>query len=298
MTTPTTTTTELPPRRHAFQRSSTWQRVAVVVFIASVGLHWAATAPLEIIWLTVGYLCLVLLCLSLWLRVSTLDPSGNATAGHSYKCRSCAKEVEGFDHHCVFLNTCIGDGNYKTFLALVASLAGLELFHCLAAGRTLARRPDRLLALASALASAALAAPLLALLAFHFYVRVCLGTTTYGWLLERRRDTLEEIEAKHFDQRRERRERARRAEYDYWLEEQAARKSANKKKTADDGDIELGHVRNPIPDDPRARRRPPALPPDTPDAESVDLPRSTLCESPVSSDSDDDSLVAARRSLV
>ncbi|BBN00402.1 palmitoyltransferase ZDHHC1/11 [Marchantia polymorpha subsp. ruderalis] len=42
---------------------------------------------------------------------------------HSKHCRACDKCVDGFDHHCRWLNNCIGKKNYKTFVAvMVASL--------------------------------------------------------------------------------------------------------------------------------------------------------------------------------
>jgi hypothetical protein len=34
-------------------------------------------------------------------------------------CRRC---VEGYDHHCDWLNTCIGKGNYKRYLAFISVL--------------------------------------------------------------------------------------------------------------------------------------------------------------------------------
>lgn len=36
-------------------------------------------------------------------------------------CRTCNKCVEGFDHHCSWLNNCIGRKNYKFFFHLVTS---------------------------------------------------------------------------------------------------------------------------------------------------------------------------------
>ncbi|KAL2653241.1 hypothetical protein R1flu_021369 [Riccia fluitans] len=41
----------------------------------------------------------------------------------SKHCRACDKCVDGFDHHCRWLNNCIGKKNYKTFVAvMIASL--------------------------------------------------------------------------------------------------------------------------------------------------------------------------------
>lgn len=42
---------------------------------------------------------------------------------HSSKhCRACDKCVTGFDHHCVWLNCCIGERNYLQFIFLLISV--------------------------------------------------------------------------------------------------------------------------------------------------------------------------------
>ncbi|RLN41126.1 putative S-acyltransferase [Panicum miliaceum] len=40
---------------------------------------------------------------------------------HSKHCRVCDKCVDGFDHHCRWLNNCVGKRNYKRFFILMAS---------------------------------------------------------------------------------------------------------------------------------------------------------------------------------
>ncbi|KAJ3300945.1 hypothetical protein HDV03_001582, partial [Kappamyces sp. JEL0829] len=42
-------------------------------------------------------------------------------------CKTCNKCVEGYDHHCIFMSTCIGSKNYRHFLGAIslASLVGL-----------------------------------------------------------------------------------------------------------------------------------------------------------------------------
>ena len=46
----------------------------------------------------------------------------------SRHCRICNKCVEDFDHHCKWLNTCVGKKNYRFFLALIAAVATETLF--------------------------------------------------------------------------------------------------------------------------------------------------------------------------
>ena len=42
-------------------------------------------------------------------------------------CWSCCKCVAGFDHHCPWLNTCIGDKNYCCFAVAIIALFGTLL---------------------------------------------------------------------------------------------------------------------------------------------------------------------------
>ena len=38
-------------------------------------------------------------------------------------CGACNKCIDGFDHHCGWLNTCVGEKNYRSFLVLLASVS-------------------------------------------------------------------------------------------------------------------------------------------------------------------------------
>ncbi len=37
----------------------------------------------------------------------------------SRHCRACVRCVENFDHHCMWINNCIGSKNYRIFIAMI-----------------------------------------------------------------------------------------------------------------------------------------------------------------------------------
>ena len=44
-------------------------------------------------------------------------------------CGSCNRCVEGFDHHCRWLNNCVGKANYKLFFRLIIMVFLITLLH-------------------------------------------------------------------------------------------------------------------------------------------------------------------------
>ncbi|GJN13157.1 hypothetical protein PR202_ga31497 [Eleusine coracana subsp. coracana] len=63
---------------------------------------------------------------------------------NSKHCRVCDKCIDGFDHHCRWLNNCIGKTNYKGFFVLMASavLLGISTYDYIIALREQEEQPE------------------------------------------------------------------------------------------------------------------------------------------------------------
>ncbi|GIL42002.1 hypothetical protein Vafri_66 [Volvox africanus] len=102
-------------------------------FVEDAGVRWFLVAL---------YSVLVVAIVALDLYTSYLDPSDpgltGATDGEffcglcqasvarsSKHCRACDRCVEGFDHHCKWLNNCVGARNYWHFFVLISSTVSL-----------------------------------------------------------------------------------------------------------------------------------------------------------------------------
>jgi len=105
-------------------------------------------------------------------------------------CRRCDKCVAGFDHHCLWLNTCIGVGNYRAWVVFVVSLCLWTLLSFCLAVSALCRsrhiRSRRLavghrpMVFATGAFSALATVWLVILLVLHAYLAI-VGMTTWEW---------------------------------------------------------------------------------------------------------------------
>lgn len=106
----------------------------------------------------------------------------------AHHCSSCGYCVDVYDHHCIWLNACVGIGNYPHFVTFVASVVGVSLmcigigvFHVAEEGV----RGSPLLLMIAIYAFLGVGFPGL-LLVFHTWVMLT-GTTTLEWINSRRR---------------------------------------------------------------------------------------------------------------
>lgn len=112
----------------------------------------------------------------------------NLKAKHCGQCNRC---TEGFDHHCKWLNNCIGEKNYKLFVVLVVLLNLDKVFLLFFVINSLVRSYSNEqfgLFTGQFLLGTETFCVLgfcLNLLIFHIYLK-CSGITTYQYLLRRR----------------------------------------------------------------------------------------------------------------
>jgi len=182
-----------------------------------------------------GVLMVLLFCS--WLKVSLADPSASAKESNQAAqgplgapvgslcpdckidmapgmkhCKLCLKCVGGFDHHCLYLNTCVAKDNYKSFfctLCLVIALVACQLvsaFTVLTAAEgtdnwdsaALTFGDFRTLSILLGIGLVfpfIVVLPTIALTLFHVYL-LLRGTTTYAFLIARRETAAENARKK------------------------------------------------------------------------------------------------------
>lgn len=126
-----------------------------------------------------------------WVRSKWCTTCQSYRPPRSSHCRICDCCIEGIDHHCSYLNNCIGSRNYRTFFAfLVSSCLDLmlmiggsiwKLFFDLEHGqKILDNLRSNPIDIFVAAISILLLIPILALLGYHIYLTInCLTTVEY-----------------------------------------------------------------------------------------------------------------------
>jgi palmitoyltransferase len=107
--------------------------------------------------------------------------------------------IPDLDHHCTWLNTCVGSANYGRFLSLAslcASAHGLGAAASVLAALEGGGGGAAPLHAAAAFLSACLCVSSASLLAFHAYLILWLDMTTYDWMLHERKKDVERAKRK------------------------------------------------------------------------------------------------------
>jgi hypothetical protein len=121
----------------------------------------------------------------------------------SRHCRACDRCVEDFDHHCMWINNCVGGLNYRAFLAMILSAFSNLLLYVLALiTLTVHSAPSSFLpAFAAAWVSGSINSIfvllLINLILLHLYL-INKGISTYEFIMAQRE---EERKQKEMEQR-------------------------------------------------------------------------------------------------
>lgn len=105
-------------------------------------------------------------------------------------CQLCRKNVKGLDHHCIWLNTCVGKRNYPLFFMLITVgtfLFSLQTAICMLVvlrWKTDIHAYEKAIMWLQAIVAFIVANALLSLLVFHVYL-LFVGIGTYDWLIRR-----------------------------------------------------------------------------------------------------------------
>ena len=111
----------------------------------------------------------------------------------SRHCKTCDRCVEDFDHHCMWINNCVGGNNYRSFFVMIVG-AFLNLFFYVAAllSLTFEARPHDFLsqfivAWCSGTINAIFVLLLINLIILHLYL-IHKGISTYEFIVIQRQE--------------------------------------------------------------------------------------------------------------
>ena len=116
--------------------------------------------------------------------------SAASRAAAPFCCGTCNTTVPGHDHHCFFINNCVGDANYGRFLLFLLCIA-VNAVHVLNGAWTVAWRKGSSVDAALAVFTGALLVAVSGLLAFHLLL-VRKGVTT-RYLLKHKKGAWERL---------------------------------------------------------------------------------------------------------
>jgi len=218
-------TTTRRKRKHGFQLPLSIPQVfAAICYLLTTITHYILILIFYIgiskyICLGISVVCTFIVML-FWYLVSTTNPEmigneipsslicGRKQPRSTRYCPECRKTIFEIDHHCSFLNTCIGTKNYLSFIGLIVMTSCQSIFHMLICIFliTISYHEDiidnnmhseiigfYIILGIQSLISFAMAMGSLILLGFHIYLYFIAQVGTYDWVLLRRQGKFQEL---------------------------------------------------------------------------------------------------------
>jgi hypothetical protein len=137
-------------RNHGLERPfSSQQILAIILYSSTTFAHYMIISmffdeSLKYIYYAVSGALTISVIIS-WYVASTTNPEvsdhdtpsalicGRQKRRGTHYCPECRKSIFEIDHHCTFLNNCIGTKNYLAFLVLVTTSGAQEILQILVA---------------------------------------------------------------------------------------------------------------------------------------------------------------------
>ena len=117
-------------RINGFQYPYSSYQISISIIYICILLFFNFSILYNTIYINISYIILYIniilfICIIIvWIYIELIDPGKadpNITTKTRY-CQTCRKRIAGLDHHCIWLNTCIGTVNIKLFLLLICLL--------------------------------------------------------------------------------------------------------------------------------------------------------------------------------
>ena len=202
-------------RKHGFQLPlNSLQFLSISLYIAFNVIFFVEIFPvfknLQRSLTGLVYCVISLLCCIFYVMTTKIDPGDyndngdsdimfcsickNSRSASSKHCGRCNRCVVGFDHHCKWVNNCIGSKNYSFFIAMIITSEMLCIYYSgtaayaisTFAGNTYKFMISIILVCIATMISIVYAGFLGYLIVFHTYLR-CKHMTTYQYLFKNRK---------------------------------------------------------------------------------------------------------------
>jgi len=211
------------PRVNAFEHPLTVEQISTFVIGIVLTVLFYGVVPFTlrnyfaVHFVVIAYTTLLVIFFGCWFALESLDPAKDGgitcicmkkTQVSTRFCQICRKSVKGLDHHCVWLNTCVGKRNYPLFFALILTGTVLYFYQCAVGCLILFHWNDdvnislTIFLVFQSVVALMTACLIASLLCFHIYL-LFQGVGTYDWLMNRAQEAKRRIRERKMKEIRE-----------------------------------------------------------------------------------------------